>query len=256
MSIERSTIRLNSERVIAYRPEIAKHLGSVPAAILYQQLLFWSDKGGRDDGFIYKTMDEITSETYLTEHQQRLARKVLIAAKWLETKLLKADGAPTLHYRCLVEFETVVYPRFRMESEKTANPNLKKVNSYITREDNIDKNLVPTEQGEPAVKDKRDPEVTQLVESFEQVLGLKLPRMQYQRRAAQTLISRVGLERAQLAIQVVAASRAHRYAPRILSLEDLRDKWNNLEAFVERERGKSKVDRELQNQINKAIDGE
>jgi hypothetical protein len=87
MSIERSTIRLNSERVIAYRPEIAKHLGSVPAAILYQQLLFWSDKGGRDDGFIYKTMDEITSETYLTEHQQRLARKLLIAAKWLETKL-------------------------------------------------------------------------------------------------------------------------------------------------------------------------
>jgi hypothetical protein len=151
----------------------------------------------------------------------------------------------------------VVYPRFRMESEKNANPNLKKVNSYITREDNIDKNLVPLEQGEPA-KDRRDPGVTEVVETFERALGLKLERMQFQRRAAKTLTHRYGIERVLTAIQVVVAARAggYRYAPLILSVEDLRDKWNKLDEFYKREVGKSKVDQQLQNQINKAIDGE
>lgn len=97
-----------AERVIAFRPEIARQLRSIEAAIFYQQMYFWSDKGGRVDGFVYKSAKEIEDETCLTEKQQRLARKKLVDMGWLETKKLKANGAPTHHYKCLMEMHTVL----------------------------------------------------------------------------------------------------------------------------------------------------
>lgn len=91
------------QRIVAFYPELAMELRDVCAAILYQQLYYWSDKGTREDGFIYKTKEEIQEETALTRDQQDRARKKLEKLGWLETKLMKANGAPTLHYRCLTK---------------------------------------------------------------------------------------------------------------------------------------------------------
>lgn len=88
-------------RPIAFYPQLAKELGSIEVAIYYQQLYYWSDKGGRNDGFIYKSKEEIEEETTLTRYQQDKCRKVLEDGGWLVTKLIKANGAPTLHYKCL-----------------------------------------------------------------------------------------------------------------------------------------------------------
>lgn len=87
------------ERVIAFSPQLARVLGGIEAAIYLQQLYFWSDKGSRSDGFIYKTKDDIEAETTLTRRQQDPIRKRLEALGLLETKLVKANGSPTLHYR-------------------------------------------------------------------------------------------------------------------------------------------------------------
>jgi hypothetical protein len=89
-------------RPIAFYPELARELGSVTEALLYQHIHFWSDKGSRTDGFIYKSSKEIEEETALTEKQQRLARKKLIEKGWIEAKKLMANGSFTWHYKPLI----------------------------------------------------------------------------------------------------------------------------------------------------------
>ena len=95
-------MELKFERVIAFHPSLARELGGIGEAIFYQQILFWSDKGTREDGFIYKSKKEIEEETMLTERQQDPIRKKLVEKGWLEVKKMKANGVPTLHYKAIM----------------------------------------------------------------------------------------------------------------------------------------------------------
>lgn len=95
------------ERPIAFYPFLARELGDIESAIYYQQILYWSDKGSREDGYIYKTVKEIEEETTLTKKQQSRIRKKLIKLGWLEVKKKKANGAPTLHYLPIKQFSIV-----------------------------------------------------------------------------------------------------------------------------------------------------
>lgn len=85
--------------------------------------------------------------------------------------------------------------------------------------------------------DKRRPEVSEVIEHFESRFDLKLPRSQYQRRAASTLIKQHGKDNVIKAIDLAQLARYKEYAPQILSLEDLRDKWNKLGEYFRRQAG-------------------
>ena len=61
---------------IAYHPRLAKPLGGVNAAVLFGQLVYWSDKTDHELG-VYKTAAEIEQETGLTTKEQETARKKL-----------------------------------------------------------------------------------------------------------------------------------------------------------------------------------
>jgi len=89
----------DSKFFVALYPEVARCFGSIARTIYLQQLIYWSDKGHREDGFVYKTKESIEKETTLTRFQQDSCRKYFEKKGILETKLLKANGAPTLHYR-------------------------------------------------------------------------------------------------------------------------------------------------------------
>jgi len=89
----------DSKFYVMFYPEMAHRFGSIARAIYLQNLIYWSDKGHRKDGFIYKTKEFIEKETTLTRYQQDSCRKYFEKKGILETKLLKANGAPTLHYR-------------------------------------------------------------------------------------------------------------------------------------------------------------
>jgi len=103
--------KVESERVIAFRPEIAKILGSNDAAIIFQQLCHWNKYAKRSDGFIYKTSSELLEETNISERKQRKARQILIDAGWIEAEKKMANGAYTWHYRVLVVPHTVLTSR-------------------------------------------------------------------------------------------------------------------------------------------------
>nr|MDP9473961.1 hypothetical protein [Chloroflexota bacterium] len=65
-----TTLRdLLADRPVAYHPVMARVLGGVYEALLFQQLAFWSDKGS-DPEWIYKTQAQISDELALNRYQQ------------------------------------------------------------------------------------------------------------------------------------------------------------------------------------------
>lgn len=76
-----------------------KLTGDFTTAILLNQIVFYSDKSKRTDGFFYKTYKEWEEEVCLTERQVRYSANKLKKMGLIETKLKRANGAPTVHYK-------------------------------------------------------------------------------------------------------------------------------------------------------------
>jgi hypothetical protein len=72
--------------------------GSLEAALLLAQIIFWSDRTKDKAGWFAKSYKEWHEEIALSEYQVRNAAKTLIEFG-VETKLKKFNGSPTLHYR-------------------------------------------------------------------------------------------------------------------------------------------------------------
>lgn len=70
-----------------------------PSAALLNQMIYWSDRTSRKDGYFYKSYNEWYEELHLTEYQVRRATKKLKSFGFVNTALKKANGAPTLHYK-------------------------------------------------------------------------------------------------------------------------------------------------------------
>ena len=124
------------EKPIAFYPILAKLFGSVNAALYFQQLYYWGDKGSREDGFIYKTKNKIEEETSLSRYQQDIVRRKLVSLNVLETKVIKANGNPILHYKIkarivrtlLNESQETYYSITENTTENTNNIKKQKVN--------------------------------------------------------------------------------------------------------------------------------
>jgi hypothetical protein len=85
------------KRPIAFHPIFAKVTQSVNAGLFLSQLLYWTDKGRIEGGWIYKTAAEWREETCLTQDEQRTARKKLKSLDLLQEHRNGLD--PTLHFR-------------------------------------------------------------------------------------------------------------------------------------------------------------
>src|SRR5687768_2253857 len=71
-------------RPVTYHPRLAKALGGVKEAALLCHLFYWSGRGTHEDGWIYKSRQELEDETGLSFREQERARKVLRDLKVLE----------------------------------------------------------------------------------------------------------------------------------------------------------------------------
>lgn len=99
-----------------------------PSAALLNQMIYWSDRTSRKDGYFYKSYNEWYEELHLTEYQVRRATKKLKSFGFVDTALKKANGAPTLHYKVdtkevsewiLKKLQNGNLRNFRMDSEET-----------------------------------------------------------------------------------------------------------------------------------------
>lgn len=74
--------------------------GDMNTAALLAQILYWSERATDPDGWFYKSYAEWEDELGLTEYQARRSSKSLVQmGVGLETKVKKANGNPTVHYR-------------------------------------------------------------------------------------------------------------------------------------------------------------
>ena len=73
--------------------------GDLTTAAILNQLVFYSDKGKRSDGFFYKSYKEWEYETGLTKRQVSYSIGKIKDLGLVETKLKKANGSPTIHYK-------------------------------------------------------------------------------------------------------------------------------------------------------------
>lgn len=92
-------------KVIGFDYDLAIQVG-IPAAVVYNELLFWSSKkSSRKDGWIYKTYEEMTDRLPLSEQTIRRAYKKLSDAGLISTKIMRLNDTPVLHYK-LADSET------------------------------------------------------------------------------------------------------------------------------------------------------
>jgi hypothetical protein len=99
--------------------EFINYTGSLDCALFLSQLLYWSDKAGRSDGFIYKSYEDWKTEIHLSEYEVRKAANKLKGLGILETKLKKANGSPTLHYRLDFDKFSESFLNFLQEQKQT-----------------------------------------------------------------------------------------------------------------------------------------
>jgi len=64
-------------RPVAYFPSLAKVLGSIKAAVFLAQLMYWTPRGKKADGWVFKTAEEWEADTGLTYEEQLGAKKIL-----------------------------------------------------------------------------------------------------------------------------------------------------------------------------------
>ena len=77
--------------------------GDYQSAILLNQIVFWSDRTKRKDGFFYKSYKDWEQEVLLTQYQVKRATSHLNQLGLVDTKLKRANNAPTIHYKINME---------------------------------------------------------------------------------------------------------------------------------------------------------
>ena len=98
-------------RPVAYYPQLARAVGSVNAAIMLCQLLYWDGKQHDSDGWVVKTSAELEAETGLSRREQDTARRLLRTLGIVEERLA---GLPAkLQYRVAHDVLDRVWEAYR-----------------------------------------------------------------------------------------------------------------------------------------------
>lgn len=87
------------ENIITLNVAFIDFVGDLECGLFLSQLIYWSDRGTRKDGFIFKTDQEWFDELRLSKYAVRKSKKKLTEMGILETKIKKAYGNPTTHYK-------------------------------------------------------------------------------------------------------------------------------------------------------------
>lgn len=87
------------DNIITLNVAFVDFVDDLETGLFLSQLIYWSDRGTRKDGFIFKSDKEWHEELRLSKYAVRKAKKKLKEMGILETKVKKAYGNPTTHYK-------------------------------------------------------------------------------------------------------------------------------------------------------------
>lgn len=112
-----------------------KIAGDITAGVFLSQLVWYSDKGTRKDGWFWKSNKEWKEEIELSYAQVKRCARDLEARGFIETKIMRAKGAPTTHYK--VDMDKIIMAMIELVS--TATPILEKVENQGSQKSNLEK---------------------------------------------------------------------------------------------------------------------
>lgn len=242
----KNKIYLELGRAIAFHVNLAKALGGINEALFVQQLYYWSDKGNREDGLIYKTKIEWQEETFLTPKQQDVIVSKLKKMNVLETKVMRdPSGNTTLHYK----LDFGILQKVISGNDERYVPEHTKGNfplyTYSTTESTsyIKKSKVETLHDEVITKsnvkeDKRDNEINKQISSVIEAFVAINPNCsrfygnKTQRNACHDVITLYGYDIVMNLIkEVIPKSNEMQYAPQIVTPLQLLEKYTSLKNF-------------------------
>jgi hypothetical protein len=94
---------LGNNYVLGIPQSFIKYTGSLEAAAFLAQMVHWTPRAKRRDGFIFKKNAEWFDETGLKRYSLSTAAKTLEAKGVLQMQKMMAYGSPTWHYRLDME---------------------------------------------------------------------------------------------------------------------------------------------------------
>lgn len=119
-------------------------------ALLLSQIVYWSARTKNPDGWFYKSYQEWDEELGMSQYQVKRAATAL-REFGVETKLKKADGAPTLHYRIdgTTFINSIIEFLNNGKSRNSINLDSEETSQSITR----DYQEITTDSGDTAPED-------------------------------------------------------------------------------------------------------
>jgi hypothetical protein len=107
------------EKAISFHPAIARLCGGAAPGLMCCQGMYYSRMRHVQErqGWFYKTAREWEEETCLTRREQDTAKKALRDKGFLETKLAKVNGVPTLHFK--INFDAILAEFMKAKTAQT-----------------------------------------------------------------------------------------------------------------------------------------
>lgn len=135
-------------------------------AVMLNQLIYWSDRSNRTDGYFYKNYKEWQEEVFLSQYQVKKAVDKLKKLELVETKLKKSYGSPTLHYKVNMD-NLSIWIMKKLNNGKSNNL----INDYQKTNDSLTKNTSKnTTTRESDQKNKID-----CIQKYQQDIGIINP---------------------------------------------------------------------------------
>lgn len=131
-----------SQKFIKFSPILSRALGSATAAILMQQLCFLSETMADENGWFWRTADQLTEDTSLSRHEQATARTVLEKHGLIEEA--RAGTLGKLHFRVSFSklhdiyehgFREILIPRSAKQDSPKLKSRFPEVEVLLYRED-------------------------------------------------------------------------------------------------------------------------
>jgi hypothetical protein len=92
-------VTIGANYVLGIPRAFVKYTGTLEAGLLLSQLIHWTPRARRKDGFIYKSFPEWYEEIFLSAHKIKKAAELLKDKGVLDMKKEMANGSETWHYR-------------------------------------------------------------------------------------------------------------------------------------------------------------
>lgn len=158
--------------IIAVPRVLVKLTGDWNLAAMLSQLIYWSDKGSRSDGYIFKAAYDWGVELGVSPYMVKCFNRL----PYVKTKIMQANGAPTTHYK--LDFDMFI-DALLVACNNVESDSVKSTNRFDESDESLTKITVKTTKdiNDTSTNQKRkipDTPHAKMVEALRVVTGLDM----------------------------------------------------------------------------------